>query len=295
MRTHVTPVTGRRSPLRAHRTPSPRSHCGASCQMNRVAPSGCPLTGVATIGKSFGRTRTLCRRSMASAPSASALSAVVRCRGTILKRNPQSKRPAARVYGSLGVGHSSVPPARADLLFFLRQGEREPLGRRRVTLAFVSHHHRVKSAGDKSCELGKLRHSAVAQSSGSAHLAVHDKLVSQVARGLLSFLPSGGVVRTVAYRVRSSSSWEVAHELGAVSPGALKVSLTSHGSAGNSGHAPCFVTSSWTTMKKAWVSLTALVSEVMCSSLALVFCSSSSKAAQLDRKQPEESDQQVNI
>lgn len=236
---------------------------------------------------------------MASTPSASALSAVLRCRGNIWKRNPQSKRPAAGVYGSLGLGRSLVP-ARADLL---RAGEQRPLGRRRVTLAFKSHQDRDGSARDKtSRKLDKLRCSRVAQSSGSARLqAVHDELVCQLARGISSFLPSWtdtfcGVVGTVTSRIRSSPSWEIAVvQLGGLPAGALKVSFISPCSVGNREHAPCLATSSWTTLKKACLSLTALVSGVMCSSLALLFCSSSFKPAQMDWKQSEESDQQVRI
>lgn len=241
---------------------------------------------------------------MASAPSASALSAVMRCRGNIWKRNPQSKRPAVGVYSSLGMGRSPAP-ARADLLLRLRGGEPASPGRRRVTLALKSHQDRVESAGDKnSRELGKLRYPRVAQCSGSAHQlpAVHDALVCQLARGLLSFLPSwtdkfSGVVRTVTYQGRGSRAWEtaLAQELGSLPAGALKVSLISPCSVGNSGHAPCLASSSWTTLKSACLSLTALVSGVMCSRLAVLFRYSSSEPAQLDRRQSEESKQQVSL
>ncbi|KAF3839510.1 hypothetical protein F7725_018227 [Dissostichus mawsoni] len=46
---------------------------------------------------------------MASTPSASALSAVLRCRGNILTRNPPTKRPASSAY-SLGL--AGVCPAK---------------------------------------------------------------------------------------------------------------------------------------------------------------------------------------
>lgn len=245
--------------------------------------------------------RSLCRQLMASAPSASALSAVLRCRGTIWKQNSQSTRPAVRVYGSLGAGRTSVP-ARADLLLFLRRGEQGSPGRRRVTLAFTTHQDHVKNAaGGKSRELAVLRHSRVVQSSGRAHFVVHRELVRRLAHGVFSFLPSwtdtfGGVVRTVVHRVPSSSPWEVAvaRNLGSLSQGALKVSLASHEWGEIGGHAQCLTASSWEKVKKACLSLTALVSEVMCSSLSLLFCSSSSKPAQLDGQQSEECDHQVD-
>ncbi|KAI9532131.1 hypothetical protein NQZ68_034336 [Dissostichus eleginoides] len=47
--------------------------------------------------------------SMASTPSASALSAVLRCRGNILTRNPPTKRPVSSAY-SLGL--AGVCPAK---------------------------------------------------------------------------------------------------------------------------------------------------------------------------------------
>lgn len=240
---------------------------------------------------------------MASVPSASALSTVLRCRGNIWTRNPKSKRPAAGVYGSLGMGRSAVP-ARTDLLLLLRGGEQGPQGRRRVTAAFKSHQGRGESARDKnSCELDKLRYSRVAQSSGSARLlTVHDAPVSQLARGIFSFRPRWtdricGAVRTVTSRIRSSPYWEIAvvQELGGLPAGALKVSLISPCPVGDSGHAPCLATSSWTTLKKACFSQTALVSGVVCSSLALLLSSSSFNPAQLDRKQTEDSNQQVRI
>ncbi|XP_047454679.1 uncharacterized protein LOC125016296 [Mugil cephalus] len=48
---------------------------------------------------------------MASTPSASALSAVLRCRGNIWSRNPSSKRPAASAY-SLGLSGAALRDSR---------------------------------------------------------------------------------------------------------------------------------------------------------------------------------------
>lgn len=226
---------------------------------------------------------------MASAPSASALSAVLRCRGNIWKRNPQSTRPAAGVYGGLGMGRSTAP-ARADLLF--RGREEASLGRRRVTLAFKSHQDRAENVRDKTTsDFGKLRYPSVAQSSESARRAVvRGALVCQLARRLLSFVPGwtdtfcGGVVRTISCRSRSFRSSDIAQALGGLPIGALKVSLIS----------PCLASSHWTTLRSACLVLTALVSGVLCSRLALLFGSSSSEPAQLDQKKSEESDKQVD-
>ncbi|XP_030248532.1 uncharacterized protein LOC115566721 isoform X2 [Sparus aurata] len=74
---------------------------------------------------------------MASTPSASALSAVLRCRGKIWTRNPPTKRPAASVY-SLGLSGGAVrdPPAerarsnQASAWEAFLRGERVVVGRR---------------------------------------------------------------------------------------------------------------------------------------------------------------------
>lgn len=244
---------------------------------------------------------------MASAPSASALSAVLRCRGNLWKRNPQSARPGAAVYSSGLARGRSQAPARVDLLLLFRGGTRASPGRRRrrLTAALASHQRRVDtSEGENSRELGNLlRHSRVAQSPpGSARPpAVRHALVAQLARGFLSLVPCctdvlPGVVRTVTYRGRALDT-ALAQELGGLPAGALKVSVISPRSVGDGGHAQqCLATSSWTTVKNACLSLTALVSGVMCSRLAVLFRPGSSETAvQPDHQQSRESDQQVGL
>lgn len=231
---------------------------------------------------------------MASTPSASALSAVLRCRRNIWKRNsPSAKRPATAAYslGMAGGTARSSPAGRsrsrqASAWGDLLQGERVSLGRR-VTLALKSRQAGVEILVDRdSCELGKFCHPKVAQSSGRAHSAVHNALVRQLARGFLSFLPGtqtfSKVFGTVHYKSRGSDVCETAsvQDPGTIPGATLKVCIMSPRLVENPGEVPRLASSSWSTLKNTCLSLTALVSGFWCLRLAVLFRSSSSDAAQ---------------
>lgn len=243
---------------------------------------------------------------MASTPSASALSAVLRCRGNIWTRNPPSKRPATSVY-SLGIAGGAVRGSPAERTRshqasawedFLR-GERVLVGTR-VTLAFKSPRVDVKVLREKdSREINKLCHQKLAQSSGDAHSAVpgvQNALVRELARRFISYMPGidrfSKVIRTIKYKTYATHVCKIVfvREINEFPAGVLKVSIMSACWMDNAGQIPDFVLSSWSTLKSTCISLTALVSGFMFLKLAVLCRSSSSPDApqhllsQLDEK-----------
>ncbi|KAI3360595.1 hypothetical protein L3Q82_002464 [Scortum barcoo] len=175
---------------------------------------------------------------MASAPSASALSAVLRCRGNIWSRSPPTKRPAAPVRG-LGL-----------------PGGVRAAGGGRLTVAYTG----GKARGEKDFrETDHLCHPRLSQSSGHARSAVR-----QLARALTCDLPGTDwcshmvhAVRcqTYAARIRNTVCVQDARGLPA---GAVKVSVK----------CPCAREASlalpvWSALKSGCLSVSALVSGFM--------------------------------
>lgn len=221
---------------------------------------------------------------MASTPSASALSAVLRCRGNIWTRNPPTKRPASSAY-SLGLaGGSPAERARSNQATaweaFL-QGDRVLVGRR-LTVAYKSP-PRVK---DKDCrEINKLCHPKLSQSARDARSAVpsvQNALVRQLARRLTSNLPGrdkcSQIIQKIKYKTYATHICQIicAQEASDFPAGVLKVSIISPCLVGNERQIPSFVITGWSTLKSTCLSLTALVSEFMLLKLAVLWMSSSS-------------------
>ncbi|XP_033496112.1 uncharacterized protein LOC117265633 [Epinephelus lanceolatus] len=213
---------------------------------------------------------------MASTPSASALSAVLRCRGNIWTRNPPTKRPASSAY-SLGLaGGSPAERARSNQATaweaFL-QGDRVLVGRR-LTVAFKSP-PRVK---DKDCrEINKLCHPKLSQSARDARSAVpsvQNALVRQLARRLTH----SHNLQKIKYKTYATHICQIicVQETSDFPAGVFKVSIMSPCLVGNEGQIPSFVITGWSTLKSTCLSLTALVSEFMLLKLAVLWISSSS-------------------
>lgn len=229
---------------------------------------------------------------MASTPSASALSAVLRCRGNIWTRNPPTKRPATSVC-SLGLAGGVVRDSPAERTrsnqesaceAFL-QGERVVVGRR-LTVAYKSPRVDGKVQREKdSRDINKLCHPKLSQSSGHAHSAVpgvQNALVRQLARRLTSNLPGtdscSQMIHMIKYEIYAAHICKIGcvQESSEFPAGALKVSITSPCLRENAGQIPSFMLTGWSTLKSTCLSLTALVSQFMCLKLAVLWRSSSS-------------------
>lgn len=223
---------------------------------------------------------------MASTPSASALSAVLRCRGNIWTRNPPTKRPATSVY-SLGLAGGVVRDSPAERTrpnqesaweAFLR-GERVVVGRR-LTVA----HGEKRSIGlEKDAkEINKFCHPKLSQTHADARSGVQNTPVRQLARRLTSYLPGldkcSKLIQMLKYETYASHMWEIslAREISEFPAGALKVSITSPCLEENAGQIPSLVLTGWLTLKSTCLSLTALVSELMFTKLAMLCRSSNS-------------------
>lgn len=216
---------------------------------------------------------------MASTPSASALSAVLRCRGNIWTRNPPTKRPATSAY-SLGSPAERARSHQATAWEAFLQGDRVLVGRR-LTVAYRS--PRVK---DKDCrEIKKLCHPKLSQSAQDARSAVpgvQNALVRQLARRLTSNLPGrdkcSQIIHKIKYKTYAIHICKIisVKETSDFPAGVLKVSIMSPCLVGNEGQIPSFVLTGWSALKSTCLSLTALVSEVMLLKLAVLWRSSSS-------------------
>ncbi|XP_028437161.1 uncharacterized protein LOC114557728 [Perca flavescens] len=218
---------------------------------------------------------------MASTPSTSALSAVLRCRGNIWTRNPPTKRPATSAY-SLGLtGGSPAERTRSNQASAWEpslQGDRALVGR-----VYKSPRVVVKMLREKdSNEMNTLCHPKRSQSAGDMHSSgVQNALVRQQASRLTSNLPGldtcSQIIRKINYKtcyathickiifVQEMSEFPV-----------LNVLITSPCVMENARQIPSFVLTGWSTLKSSCVSLTALVSEFMFLKLAVLWRSSSS-------------------
>ncbi|XP_034553975.1 uncharacterized protein LOC117823048 [Notolabrus celidotus] len=229
---------------------------------------------------------------MASTPSASALSAVLRCRGNIWARNPPTKRPATSAY-SLGLAGGVVrdSPAEEESVWeaFLR-GERVIMGRR---LAVAYECPRVDGTvrrGKDSEDMNKLCHPKLSQSPGHARSDVHgvpNALVRQLTRTLTPNLPGVDKCSKIIHRIKYGTN--AAHICKVVfvrecreSPaGVFKVSITSPCLVQNTGQIPSFMSTGWSTLKSTCLSLTTLVSELIFMKLVCRSSSNQDDAPQL--------------
>ncbi|XP_062278878.1 uncharacterized protein LOC133983722 [Scomber scombrus] len=231
---------------------------------------------------------------MASTPSASALTAVLRCRGNIWTRNPPTKRPATSAY-SLGLAGGAVrdlPDERsrshkAPTWETFLQGERIVVGRR-LTVTHNSSRVDAKILREKdSMERNTFCHPKLSQSRAHATLDVHSAAcdaqnapVRQLALKLISNLPGTDACSQIVQMIKCEKY--AAHickivfvqEINDFPKDILKVSITSSCLMENSGQIPSFVLTGWSSVKSTCLSLTTLVSEIMFRKLA-VLCRSS--------------------
>ncbi|XP_023262970.1 uncharacterized protein LOC111655711 [Seriola lalandi dorsalis] len=230
---------------------------------------------------------------MASTPSASALSAVLRCRGNFWTRNPPTKRPATPVY-SLGLAggamrDSPVERNRSNQASaweaFLR-GERAAVGGR-LTVAYKSPQVRGKMFRKKEFrEFNKFYYPKRLHSPGDAHSSapcVQNALVRQLAHKLTPNLPGidrcSKIIQMIKYDTCVAHICTIAFlkEISEFPAGVLKVSITSPFFMENAGQLPSFVLTGWSTLKSTCFSLTALVSGFLFLKLAVLWkCSSCS-------------------
>lgn len=206
---------------------------------------------------------------MASTPSASALSAVLRCRGKIWPRNPPTKRPATAGY-SLGLAVGAVrdfPDERrrsnqTSAWEAFLQGQLVVVGRR-VTVEYKSPRVDGKMLrGKKIGENNKLDYPNLWQSPKDARSATHgvqNTLVRQLARRLTPNLPlCSKILLITQYKTYAATICNTvfAQELSRLPAGAIKVSIAS----------PCLMENAGQvlrTLTGTFLSLAALVSELL--------------------------------
>lgn len=205
---------------------------------------------------------------MASTPSASALSAVLWCRGNIWTRNPPNKRPATSGY-SLGLGsgtqrdsltertRSNQTSARGTFL----QGHRVVVGRR-LTVAYKSPRVDGNMLREKDFrEINKLVYSKLSQSTRHAHSAAQNALVRQLARRMILKLPGVNKCSKIIHIIKCETYPDICklaflQETSGSPAGVLKVSIMSPRLMKHAGQL-------LNTLKSTCLTLTALVSEVM--------------------------------
>ncbi|XP_074540070.1 uncharacterized protein LOC141801071 [Halichoeres trimaculatus] len=232
---------------------------------------------------------------MASTPSASALSAVLRCRGNIWARNPPTKRPAASAY-SLGLAGGVVrdsPAAESTWDAFLR-GERVFVGRR---LAVAYECPRLGGKVRRGKDPEDICHPRLSQSSGRARSAVpgvQHAPVRQLTRALSLSLPGidkySKIIQSIKYETNAAHFCKTvfAGEGTEVPAGVFKVSILSPCVMENTGQIPSFMSAGWATLKSTCLSLTAMVSEFMSTKLVCWSSSNHEDAPQLLLNQQED-------
>ncbi|KAK9514220.1 hypothetical protein VZT92_027701 [Zoarces viviparus] len=225
---------------------------------------------------------------MASTPSASALTAVLRCRGNILTRNPPTKRPSTSAYSLALTRGSPAERSRSNQALaweaFL-QGDRVLVGRR-LAVAYRSPRVEGKTPGGKdSRETNKLCHPKLSQSALDPHSAVRgvqNALARQLTRRPSSWLPRiekcSQIKQKIKYETCAICKIVFGENTGEFT--VLKVSITSPCLLESAGQIPSIVFTGWSTAKSTCLSLAALVSECtgMCLELAVLWRSSSSSS-----------------
>ncbi|XP_034730833.1 uncharacterized protein LOC117946658 [Etheostoma cragini] len=214
---------------------------------------------------------------MASTPSTSAVSAVLRCRGNFWTRNPPTNRPASSAY-SLGLtGDSPAERTRSKEASAWEpsfQGDRVLAGR-----LYKSIHVVVIMLTEKdSYERKTLGPAKLLQSAGDAHSSgVQNALVRQQAGRLISNLPGltmcTQIIRKIINKTYAPHICKVIIVQKMNEFPVLNVLITFPWVMENARQMPSFVLTGWSTLKSSCVSLTALVSEFM---LVVLWRSSSS-------------------
>ncbi|XP_030015210.1 uncharacterized protein LOC115436457 [Sphaeramia orbicularis] len=241
---------------------------------------------------------------MASTPSASALSAVLRCRRNIWTRNSPSKRPAASAY-SLGLSggtgrdsaaeHSRSKQASAWEAFL--HGERVVVGRLAVAYTRVDGNVSRKKEPvtvDKVCQtLSQPR----LWDAGDAHSSVQNALMRQLARKLTPNFPGTDKCSQMIRKIQNEKfaahicyAFSI-HRASDFPHGVLRVSLSSTCLMEKAGQIPSFL---WLQLKSTCVSLSSLVSQIMLYKLAVLCKSNSPQLCQQDVSSREDDVVQVN-
>ncbi|XP_035991389.1 uncharacterized protein LOC105919148 [Fundulus heteroclitus] len=171
---------------------------------------------------------------MASTPSASALSAVLRCRGNIWSRNPPTKRPASAAY-SLGLAGGTRGDSPAERSGSSRASEWRilPRGERLVSAGGLSVSCRW-DGGENDASVGEVFRenqklcivSKLSRSSQPAAPGGRDALLHQLLLSLSSSLQGGDKLSKIIQVIipEASAARRVSVQLPA---GVLKLSITS--------------------------------------------------------------------
>lgn len=227
---------------------------------------------------------------MASTPSASALSAVLRFRGNLWTRNPPTKRPVTSVY-SLGPAGEVICDSPAERNrsnrasaweAFLQEG-RVVVGRR-LTVAIQSPQVDKRMMRERdSGEINNVCHPKVSQFPGGAHSAasaVHAP-VRQPQRSVPPNLQGKDIISQIKHKTYPSHACKIIliQGIGEFPAGVLKVTITSPCLVGNAGQKPTFVFTGWPTLRNSCLNLSVLVSQLMCLKLAVLNRSSSSSSS----------------
>lgn len=224
---------------------------------------------------------------MASTPSASALSAVLRCRGKILTRNPPNKRPATSAY-SLGLACGAVRESTTECTrssWTSSTWESFCQGQRIVVARQLSVAYKSSRLGDKttrtkedhgaiknSCH-AKLLHSRTG-ALGDMRSSVPNGPNAQMQGRIISTLP--GIVKSLQLiRLFKYEANIIAHNyqmiflqnIDELPSGVLNVSITLPSSNTKGRLIPSFILNGWSTLKNTCLSLTIMVSEIMFSNL----------------------------
>ncbi|XP_039972824.1 uncharacterized protein LOC120783730 [Xiphias gladius] len=206
---------------------------------------------------------------MASTPSASALSAVLRCRGSIWARNPPTKRPAASAC-SLGLAPPAEPnrSKQASAWDAFLDGERVVVAGG-LTVAYRSPQLDGKMLRKEDFrESKKPHHAKPSHSPGDAHSA----LVPEPAHRLASDLPGTDKCSNIIQMIKHETYAALIREKVLLKEiGVLNVSITPPCFMESAEHFPSFLSDGWSALKSNFLSLTALVSEFMVLRLAVLW------------------------
>lgn len=216
---------------------------------------------------------------MASTPSASALSAVLRCRGNIWTRNPPAKRPASSAYGlGLAGGALRDSPGERSGSHQASAAEASPHGEcvavlvgRGLTVSYRSH----RVGGKVSREVNRLRYPKLSQSPGHAHSAAH-ALMRELAGRLSGNNTCSKIIHVIKFEKYPSHTRKSAlvKDTSAFPARVLKLSVTSPPC--SVGQIPSFVLNGWSALRSTCLSVTCLVSKILFLNLGEVRRSGSS-------------------
>ncbi|XP_029361227.1 uncharacterized protein LOC115045601 [Echeneis naucrates] len=226
---------------------------------------------------------------MASTPSASALSAVLRCRGNIWSRNPPTKRPVTSAYnlGLTGGAKRDFPAERARSEEasawdeFLR-GEHAVVGGRLAVAYKTSQLHTKRSRKGDFKIINKLfnpKPSHSPEDTRSAAPCVQNAPLRQLAHKLS---PGRYICAKIIGMIKHQEHTahickiEFIREFSEFPAGVFKVSFKSPRFIERAGQVPSFVLKGWSALKSTCLSLSDLVSELMMLRLGGVWRRSSS-------------------